>query len=453
MATARFPSTHIKVTNALQSVFTSSADLAARPTGFRKRQSKLTGSVFVQTLTFGWLNKPEATLEELAQVAGSLGVPVSPQGLDQRFGPEAAALLERVLHDAVVQVISTDPVAVPLLQRFAGGVCLLDSTTLTLPEAFAEAWPILGSDKKRRRNSKGQKKVGGMKAQVRLNLLDGTLNGPFLFPARDNDRTGVLHRAPLPAGTLHLADLGFFCLKRLQELDEQKVFWLTRVQAGTRLLDAMGRRWTLADFLNQQVADTVDVSLTLGLKHSVPCRFLAMRVPASVAALRRQRQKTNARNRRRNVHADQSTLADWNVYATNVPCEMLSVQEAWVLARCRWQIELLFKLWKSEGHIDESRSEQPWRILCETYAKLLGMVVQHWLLLVGCWSHADRSLVKASRTVRRYALPLAVALEDSHLVYGILATVEICLKTGCRVNRRRRDPPTHQLLSDLPKTG
>jgi hypothetical protein len=242
-------------------------------------------------------------------------------------------------------------------------------------------------------------------------------------------------------------------LKRLQELDEQKAFWLTRVKAGTRLLDATGRQWTLAEFLNQQVADTVDVSLTLGLKHSVPCRFLAMRVPPSVAALRRQRHKKNAKNRRRKVHADQATMANWNVYATNVPCEMLSVQEAWVLARCRWQIELLFKLWKSEGHIDESRSDQPWRILCETYAKLLGMVVQHWLLLVGCWSHADRSLVKASRTVRRYALPLAVALEDSHLVYGILASIEICLKTGCRVHRRHRDPPTHQLLSDLPKTG
>jgi hypothetical protein len=448
---SRLPITHINVTRALQSVFTSTADLAARQTRFRQRESKLTGSVFVQTLTFGWLNKPEATLEDLAQAAGSLGVPISPQGVDQRFTPEAAALLERVLHDAVVQVISTDPVAVPLLQRFAGGVCLLDSTTLTLPAAFAGAWPTSGCNKKRRRSSEG--KVGGMKAQVRLNLLDGTLTGPFLFPALDNDRTGVLHRAPLPVGALHLADLGFFCMKRLQELDEQKVFWLTRLKAGTRLLDATGRQWTLADFLNQQVADSVDVSLTVGVEHPVPCRFLAMRVPPAVAALRRKRQKKRARNRGCKAHADQATLVNWNVYATNVPREMLSVQEAWVLARCRWQIELLFKLWKSEGRIDESRSEKPWRIMCEIYAKLLGMVVQHWLLLVGCWSHADRSLVKASRRVRQYALALAVALPDSHLVYGILAAVEICLKTGCRVKRRRRDPPTHQLLADLPKTG
>ena len=444
------PVAHINVVRALQSVFTSTADLAARQTRFRKRKSKLTGSIFVQALTFAWLSKPESTLEELAHAVETLGVPISPQGLDKRFGPEAAALLERVLHDAVIQVISSDPVAVPLLQRFAGGVCLLDTTTLTLPAIFAETWPTTGSHKKSR---KKKEKVGGMKVQVRLNLLDGTLNGPFLFPARDNDQKGVLHRAPLPKGALHLADLGFFCFERFQELQDQDVFWLTRVKAGTRLLDAAGRSWTLAQFLNQQMTDTVDVPMTLGAKQSLSCRFLAVRVPPGVAALRRKRQKKHAKNRRCKEHADQAAMANWNVYATNVPAEMLSVQEAWVLARCRWQIELLFKLWKSEGHLDESRSAKPWRILCEIYAKLLGMVVQHWLLLVGCWSHEDRSLVKASRIVRRYALPLAVALPESHLVFGILVAIEACLKTGCRVKRRPRDPPTHQLLSDLPKAG
>ena len=443
MATTCFPTTHINATRALQSVFTTTPNLLARQTRFRQRESKLSGSVFVQTLTFGWLDNPDATLEELAQVAGSLGVPISPQGLEQRFGPQAADLLQQVLHDAAVRVMSTDPVVVPLLQRFAGGVCLLDSTTLTLPAVFAGAWPASGPNEE----------IGGIKVQVRLNLLDGTLQGPFLRPARDNDRKGVLHTAPLPSGALHLADLGFFCLRHLQALDQQKVFWLTRVKAGTHLRDAAGREWTLAAFLRSQPSDTVDVSQRLGRHYSLACRFLAIRVPPAVAAVRRKRLQKRAKSRGWEMHADRHALAEWNVWATNVPQEKLSIHEAWVLARCRWQIELLFKLWKSEGHVDKSRSEKPWRILCEIYAKLLGMVVQHWLLLVGCWSHRDRSLVKASRMVRRYAVALAVALPDSHLVFGILSTIQICLRSGCRVKRRRRDPPTHQLLSDLPKTG
>jgi IS4 transposase len=99
------------------------------------------------------------------------------------------------------------------------------------------------------------------------------------------------------------------------------------------------------------------------------------------------------------VVSDYSTgalaAADWTIYLTNVSSDRLTLQEALVLGRARWQIELLFKLWKRYGSIDESRSAHPWRILCELYAKLLAMVIQHWVLLTTCWRCPDRSLVKA----------------------------------------------------------
>ena len=153
------------------------------------------------------------------------------------------------MHDAVVRVISADPVAVPLLRRFAGGVCVLDSTTITLPKAFAEAWPGLGLPL--------EKKLAGMKVQVRLNLADGTLGGPFLRPACDNEQKGALYGAALPPGTLHLADLGFFSLDHLQTLDRQDVFWVTRMPLETRFVSGSSEVWTLARFLSQQKNDTI----------------------------------------------------------------------------------------------------------------------------------------------------------------------------------------------------
>jgi hypothetical protein len=130
----------INVAHHLASLFTATADELARETGFVQRQSKLGGSEMARTLVFGWLHQPRATLEELAQFATSLGVSISPQAVDQRFGPRAAAFLERLLHEAVLRVIGADPVAIPLLQRFPGGVCLLDSTAVTLPPCFADVW-------------------------------------------------------------------------------------------------------------------------------------------------------------------------------------------------------------------------------------------------------------------------------------------------------------------------
>jgi hypothetical protein len=442
------------VTRNLQSLFTGTANLLARKTGFTQRQSKLTGSVFAQTLVFGWLHNPEATLEELAQVAGSLDVPISAQGLDQRFGPQAADFLERLLQDAVMRVVQTEPTAIPLLQRFAG-VFVMDSTLVSLPRALAQRWPGIGGPgrKSRRKRRQAQEGVAALKAQVCLNLLDGSLRGPFLSAGTLADQKGVMQQAPLPPGALRLADLGFFSLARLQQLHEQKVWFVSRVQVGTHLLDSANRVVTPAALLAGQEATSVDLPIQLGKEQRVPCRLLAWRVPAAVAARRRRKWRWEARVRHQRLHPEREALADWTFYVTNVPKELLTPEEAWVLYRCRWQIELLFKLWKSCGRLDESRSAEPWHVLCEVYAKFLGMIVQHWLLLVGCWSRPERSLVKASATVRRHALSLALVLEHGHLVLGLLRLLKNCLSHGCRINRQKRDPPTHQRLLELPRVA
>lgn len=109
-----------RVVCAMQTVLTVVADTGARTTGFIKRHRKLTGATFVQTLAFGWLSNPKATLEELSQAAATVGVDITPQSLDERFTKEAAETLKQVLDAAVEQVVAADPQAVPLLERFNG---------------------------------------------------------------------------------------------------------------------------------------------------------------------------------------------------------------------------------------------------------------------------------------------------------------------------------------------
>jgi hypothetical protein len=149
----------------------------------------------------------------------------------------------------------------------------------------------------------------------------------------------------------------------------------------------------------------------------------------------------------------QLTFADWTILVTNVPQDKLSLAEAMVLVRVRWQVELLFKLWKSHGKVDEWRTEKRWRILCETYAKLTAMILQHWLLLIGCWVHPNRSLVKAAQTVRAYAPMLSSALAGYIDLAVPIEQIQRCLAAGCRMNRRRKQPNTYQLLLNLPEVA
>src|SRR5512147_3209858 len=101
-----------EIAQAMNRVLGEVGNAVARETGFTKRASKLSGAKFAQTTVLGWLNKPAATLDELSQTAASLGVAISAQGLDQRFTPAAAFLLERVLEQALSQVIAADPIAI-----------------------------------------------------------------------------------------------------------------------------------------------------------------------------------------------------------------------------------------------------------------------------------------------------------------------------------------------------
>jgi Transposase DDE domain len=425
----------------LQTVLTTTADALARRTGFVQRRSKLTGAAFAQALIFGWLANPHATTDALAQAAAAVGVAISPQGMDQRCTEAAAAFLEDLLAAAVQAVVAAEPVAIPLLQRFTA-VVLLDCSTIVLPDALGLWWPGCGG-------SSATHTQAALKLGVRFDLCSGALRGPLLYDGRTHESTTAIQSAPLPAGALRLADLGFFDLAVLEDIGAQDGYWLSRLHFGTAVYDGQGRRWAVLDLLTAQGAVAeVDLSIALGAQQRLPARLLAVRVPQEVADQRRRRLRATARDRGRTPSAARLAWCDWTLLVTNVPSDMLTVREALVLARARWQVELLFKLWKSHGHIDESRSGKPWRVLCEVYAKLLAMVVQHWLLLTGCWAYPDRSLVKAAQTVRQYALYLASAVACPASLCAAITLIHRCLAVGCRLNRRKTKPNTYQLLLD-----
>ena len=429
-----------QVSQAMQTVLTEVANTAARATGFVQRQSKLTGALFTQTLVLGFLSKPNASREDLAQMAAALGLRITPQGLDQRLTESAAACLLDVLDAAAATVLAADPLAIPLLARF-NGVYIQDSTLIGLPKTLAHIWR--GSGNQHSSTS------ARLKLSVRLNLCTGALNGPHTDHGLTSDRSVALQDAPIPPGALRIADLGFFDLAVLRAITQAEGYFLTRPQISTVMTDLSGQRLDLPSLLAAQTGDTLDLPIRLGAKQQLPCRLLAVRVAQEVADQRRRRLREEAKRRGRQPNALQLAIAEWTIFVTNVPVELLSVREALVLGRCRWQIELLFKLWKSHGQIDEWRSAKAEAILCELYAKVIAMIIQHWIMLVGCWAYADRSLIKAASTVRTHAICLATTLRCAGRLAEAIETIAACLAVGCRINKSKKTPHTYQLLLDV----
>lgn len=427
---------------ALHTVLNHTANSAARSTHFIQRQRQLTGASFVQALVFGFLAQPHASLDFLAQAAASAGTPLTAQALDQRFTPQAAACLQTVLGAAAQQMIAADPVAIPLLQRFSG-VFVVDSTVIMLPDALQEQW----------RGNGGSTSAGtsaALKVQVLWNLTCGSLQHISLQSGRANDNGSAVQDVSLPAGALRIADLGYFSLPQIANVSANHSFVLSRLNTQVALFDPQGERLDLLEML-EQAGTTLDRPVLLGAKERLQARLLAVQVPQEVADQRRRRLRREFRDKGKTPSARLLALAAWTLMVTTVPVEHLSITEALVLLRARWQIELLFKLWKSHGRVDEWRSAQPWRILCEVYAKLLAMVVQHWVLLVGCWHQPNRSLVKAAQMIQSYALALGSAVGKSlQRIAEMLEEISRCLVKAGRMNRRKQKPNTYQLLLAAP---
>jgi hypothetical protein len=425
----------------MQTVLTSAAQAADTKLHYTKRpdRAKFSASTLTQTLVLGFLAHPDASIEQLSHTAARLGVDASPQAIDQRFTLSTAALLQQVLTASMQHLIASDPVAIPLLQRFTG-VRVQDSTTIVLPDALAQQWSGCGG-------SSSEHTSAALKCGVQLDLLTGALSALELTDGRASDQRLPLQFASLPKGSLRLADLGFYDLGVLNSLSTQGVYWLSKLEATALISEVSGVERPLLAFV-QALGEIGQWQgqVWVGKGKRLQARLLVQRVPQEVADQRRRRIRKAARDKGVSPSAAALELAAWTILMTNIPPQLLTVEEALVLVKVRWQIELLFKLWKSHGQIDSWRSGKPARILCEVYAKLLAMVLQHWMLVLGCWEFADRSLVKAAQVVRDHASELAGAQARIERLSEVLQTIQRVLMRTARMNTRKKHPNTYQLL-------
>lgn len=432
-----------QVSQALQTVLTTAAETADAKLHYTKRpdRAKFSASTLVQTLVLGWLAHPDATVEQLSQSAARVGVEASPQAIDQRFTPATAGLLTQVLTSTLQHAISSDGVAIPILQRFTN-VRIQDGTTIALPDQVRDQWAGCG----------GRTDLGtsaALKCGVQLDLLNGSLTALDLTSGRTHDSNLPCQQLALPVGSLRLADLGFYDLQRLAELDRAGVYFLSKLRPNASVRAADLPRMPLATFVVQHAASGYDDWVLIGKDQPLRARLLIQPVPQEVADQRRRRIRKQARDKGQSPSAAALLLAGWTILITNAPLKLLTREEALILARVRWQIELIFKLWKSHGQIDRWRTEKPERIVCEVYAKLLAMVLQHWILVLSCWSYADKSLSKAAAVVRDHALELASAHGRVERLCEVLETIQRVLKRTARMNTRAKHPNTYQLLLAL----
>jgi len=426
---------------AMQKLFGPIAEEVGRRVGLIVRKRKFTASSLTQMFVMGHLAKPAATDEDLAQIANQCGADVTTQAVEQRHTPKTVEHLKGVFEQAVKVVVGSAKSLAPLLQRFTR-VTVLDSTTVTLPDSEKERFPGCGGS-----HGGG---AAAVKLQTELDLNGGGLTHIEIEPGRSPDSATCRQHAEHPPGSLRITDLGYFNVSVFAAMVAAKVYFLSRLQFGTLVLRSTGHSvGDILEWLSGQAGPIVDQRILLGRDQRLPCRLIAWRLPKEQADERRRKLRKEALSKRnQEPTAKRLAWCDWTILVTSVSENMLTPPEAIVLYRARWQIELLFKRWKSKGLVGLLRGSTEVRQLVRFWSRLLAVLVQHWLMVSCSWGDPSRSWGKVSVAIRRFVERLLTAMHDLLELEKVIDHICRVVAKTCQRNKRSK-PGTVELLNDV----
>ena len=404
------------------------------------RKRKFTCLSLAKTFVMGFLQKPNASYEDLAQVAVQCGADVTPQAVEQRQTPKLVKFLEGLFRRSLGLVVGSQKSLAPILERFTQ-VTILDSTTLTLPDSMEDQYQGCGG------SHDGGK--AALKLQVEMDLRSGALPHVETEAGRSPDSATSRQHAEYPAGSLRITDLGYFCVPVFAALVLAKGHFLSRLLFGTGVMRSDGTDVDILPWLATQPGPLVDVEILLGKEQRLPCRLIAWRLPQEQADRRRQKLRKEVMSRYgKQPSAERLAWCDWTILVTSVPLTLLTAREAIVLYRARWQIELLFKRWKSKNLIADLNGSTEVRQMVRVWSRLLGSVVQHWLVVACAWGDPTRSWGKVSEAIRDFVGRLLTTLDHlGELEQVLLDLYKVIVKT-CSRNKRSK-PGTLELLNDI----
>jgi hypothetical protein len=374
-------------------------EASARRTKFVQRTSKITGKLFLALITFGRWSAPKTTVPQLAAKAAQLDVPVAitPEALQQRMTARAVAFLQDLLQTAFAKLHTGTTICEEGIFAPFSRVHIADSTGFGLPESLQKEFPGAG----------GSGSKAGAKIQLVWEYKSHTFDHFALLPWNVPDNKYIDTVVELArASSLFLFDLGYFKLPAFAKIIAAHAYFLSRLNHQTTLREVVEGRQQPLELASDLACETrrlVEKAVVLGAYDRVPARLIAVRMPEAVVNERRRQAYAVAKKRGATPSQRHLTLMAWNLFITNVPATVWTPKTVGIVYSLRWQVELVFRAWKSGLHLATVTTITKQSTLCYLYGRMLLILLTSALsspLRVTVWQQ-DREL-SLFRLVRHF---------------------------------------------------
>lgn len=284
---------------------------------------------------------------------------VSKQAVSERINQRFL----RLLQEAICRSLNTplERSGRKILRRF-GNVYVQDSSCVGLPDTLKDIF---------HGNFSNGKIKSVAKLQVVFNLAKGVFSGFSLSAYSRNDQAASWDIMPiLKKGDLVVRDMGYFVMGALIKIKEKKAEFITRLKTGVALFDpATAQPLNLPALLRGRTF--LKKQVLIGTKEKIPVVLMAIKTTNAISCARRKRLRQD-RDRRKKITWEKLMLSGWDIFVCSM--DDLSGEEIKEIYRLRWQIEIIFKSWKTHLRIEKNTSrhlKKPYLFSAMIYLTLL----------------------------------------------------------------------------------
>ena len=358
----------------------------SKKSGFTKRKGKLSAENFI---TFSIFSSEDLCVKSLSSLCARLevqfGIIISPQSLNERFNDDSVKFLQNLFKAMLMNENNLFPSKNTSLSKIFKRILVTDSTVFTLPEKFYKDF-----------RGAGNEHLGSAaKIQLQFDLLSGNFTccevqeGVIADASYTNTMLNVIKPKDLS-----LADLGYFKSDFLNKINEKGAYYISKIKCNTRVYiknpnpefyKTTGNIKKSTEFIkvdiyesikNLKEGQTIELKdIFIGTEKELKPRLILTKLDKNQTKKRADKLLKNVKKKRATFNPRSISWSGLNAYITNVEENILTTEEIHLFYSLRWQVELMFKIWKSIFKIHQVKKVKIQRFKCFLYGRLIALLL------------------------------------------------------------------------------
>lgn len=428
----------------------------ARKTKFVKRKSKLDAWQMLRLCAFESADVAKDTLVKLStKVSKNNNQAISKQGLDQRFNENCVKFLKSVFQQLLKNRLSSQTIIQSNLSF--NRIRILDATSFQVPDNYAEKYPGSG----------GCANTAGLKIQLEYELKSGKIiNMQSGAGSNSDSKFATETRNTIKKDDLIIRDLGYFSIDSFKNIEENRAFYISRLKPniatyiknpypeycrnGSIKKSTLFIRIDLKEVMNEMEYGEMKEfkEIYIGREEKYKTRMIIYKLTEK--QLYERQVKTVKTAKKKGITKSQNTISLLGIttYITNIPSELYDLEKIYEIYTLRWNIEIIFKVWKSIYHVDKLKKVKLERFECQLYGKLILILVSSTMLfkfrkIVAVSKNKEVSEIQLAQVINEFIKDFYIstikAFEKTFNI--ILCIYELAYKNTLKPRRKGKKTP------------